>query len=198
MKNIIIIILFIFCLVATPCFASGPVSKSYSGIYDPGELTPIDSELKVAVGEMAPDFSLKAIGGETVQLSSYKGKSNVVLSFVPAAWTPVCSGQWPGYNIAKDEFGKHNAVLLGISVDNVPTLYAWTQEMGGLWFRVLSDFWPHGAVADTYGLLRSDGTAERALVFIDKEGIISAIHVEDINVRPPLEYVLSELKKFPR
>ncbi|MDJ0623588.1 MAG: redoxin domain-containing protein [Desulfocapsaceae bacterium] len=197
MRNIFFGIFIVF-LVAAPCLADGPVSKSYSGIFDPGELTPIDSELKVAVGEAAPDFTLEAISGKTVRLSSFKGKSNVVLSFIPAAWTPVCSGQWPGYNIAKDEFTENNAVLLGISVDNVATLFAWTLEMGGLWFEVLSDFWPHGAVAETYGLLRSDGTAERALVFIDKEGIISAIHVEDINVRPPLEFVLSELKKLPR
>lgn len=195
MRNIFFV-LFIICVAAVPCLADGSVSKSYSGIYDPGELTPIDSELKVSVGEAAPDFTLKAISGKTIRLSSFKGKSNVVLSFVPAAWTPVCSGQWPGYNIAKDEFAENNAVLLGISVDNVATLYAWTLEMGGLWFEVLSDFWPHGGVADTYGLLRGDGTAERALVFIDKEGIISAIHVEDINFRPPLEYVLGELEKF--
>lgn len=197
MKNILSM-LFIFCLVATPCLADGPVSKIYSGIYDPGELPPIDSELKVAVGEMAPDFTLEAISGKTVQLSSFRGKSNVVLSFIPSAWTPVCSGQWPGYNIARDEFAENETVLLGISVDNVATLYAWTQEMGGLWFEVLSDFWPHGEVASSYGLLRSDGTAERALVFINKEGIITAIHVENINVRPPLEYILSELEKFSR
>jgi peroxiredoxin (alkyl hydroperoxide reductase subunit C) len=147
---------------------------------------------------MAPDFTLEAISGKTVRLSSFRGKSNVVLSFIPSAWTPVCSGQWPGYNIARDEFAENETVLLGISVDNVATLYAWTREMGGLWFEVLSDFWPHGEVADAYGLLRSDGTAERALVFIDKEGVITAVHVENINVRPPLEYVMSELEKFPR
>jgi peroxiredoxin (alkyl hydroperoxide reductase subunit C) len=47
--------------------------------------------------------------------------------------------------------------------------------MGELWFPVLSDFWPHGAVADQYGVLRSDGVAERALIFIDKKGIIRDI-----------------------
>ena len=67
--------------------------------------------------------------------------------------------------------------------------------MGDVWFEVLSDFWPHGGVADEYGLLRSDGTSERALVFIDRDGIISGIHVSDINVRPPLELIAAELKK---
>ena len=67
--------------------------------------------------------------------------------------------------------------------------------MGELWFEVLSDFWPHGAVADSYGVLRTDGTAERALVFIDKQGRIRSIHVSDINLRPSLEMVVAELQK---
>ena len=92
----------------------------------------------------------------------------MVISFVPAAWTPVCSDQWPGYNIAKDVFDSHDAVLLGITVDNIPTLFAWTRQMGDLWFPVLSDFWPHGRVADSYGVLRGDGVSERALFVIDK------------------------------
>jgi len=165
-------------------------------IYNPGHLKPIDSILKVAVGEPAPDFKLPAVYGEPVTLSQYRGRKNVVLSFVPAAWTPVCSGQWPGYNIVQDLFEENDAILLGITVDNIPTLYAWTQQMGGLWFPVLSDFWPHGAAADRYGVLRSDGMAERALFVIDKAGIIRAIKVSDINVRPDLEWCAIELEKL--
>ena len=101
-------------------------------------------------------------------------------------------------NIAKTFFDQNDAILLGITVDNIPTLHAWTLQMGELWFDVLSDFWPHGAVADTYGVLRTDGTAERALIFIDKKGVISGIHVSDINVRPPLEIIVAELKKLSR
>lgn len=165
-------------------------------IYNPGSLQPTDSILKVDIGDMAPDFSLPSLSGSTVSLSDYRDKSNVVLSFIPAAWTPVCSDQWPGYNIAKKIFTDHEAVLLGISVDNIPTLHAWTGQMGTLWFEVLSDFWPHGQVAESYGILRSNGTAERALVFIDKKGIISGIEVSDINVRPPLEKIVAELEKM--
>ena len=152
--------------------------------------------LKVKVGQVAPDFDLPSIFHGRIALSSYRGKKNVVLSFVPAAWTPVCSGQWPGYNIAKPLFEENDAILLGISVDNVPTLYAWTRQMGNLWFPVLSDFWPHGAVAQRYGLLRTDGMAERALIIIDKQGIIRLIHVEDINIRPKLEIIADELKRI--
>ncbi|HQG32084.1 MAG TPA: redoxin domain-containing protein, partial [Deltaproteobacteria bacterium] len=122
---------------------------------DVGKLKPMDSELKVKVGEQAPDFTLKSITGKSVTLSEFREKNNVVISFIPAAWAAICSDQWPGYNIAKDIFQKNDAVLLGISVDNIPALHAWVTQMDGLWFPVLSDFWPHGAVASKYGVLRS-------------------------------------------
>jgi peroxiredoxin (alkyl hydroperoxide reductase subunit C) len=167
-------------------------------IYKVGTLKPVDSVLKVKVGDPAPDFTLPALTGEKVLLSQYHGKKNVVLSFVPAAWTPVCSDQWPGYNIVKDIFDENNTILLGITVDNIPTLYAWTNQMGKLWFPVLSDFWPHGAVAEKYGVLRSDGVSERALFVIDKKGMLRYINVNDINKRPPLEDLVSALEKLPK
>ena len=175
--------------------AAQTTSEAYKGnIYQTGTLKPIDSVLKVKVGDRAPDFTLPAVSGEKVSLSHYLGKKNVVLSFVPAAWTPVCSDQWPGYNIIKGIFDKHDAVLLGITVDNLPTLFAWTNQMGELWFSVLSDFWPHGGVAEKYGVLRSDGVSERALFIIDKKGIIRFIDVHDINQRPSLEVLVRELQ----
>ena len=169
-----------------------------NNIYNPGNLKPIDSVLKVHIGDPAPDFSLPAVSGGRISLDQYRGKKNVVLSFVPAAWTPVCSDQWPGYNIVKDIFNKNDTILLGITVDNIPTLFAWTNQMGALWFPVLSDFWPHGAVADRYGVLRSDGITERALFVIDKKGIIRYIGVGDINKRPRLETLVRELEKLEK
>ena len=180
--------------------ASGQSPDFKENIYPVGKLKPRDSVLKVKVGELAPDFTLPAVRGGKVTLSQYRGKKNVVLSFVPAAWTPVCSDQWPGYNIAQEFFDQNDAILLGISVDNIPTLYAWTKQMcmggGKLWFPVLSDFWPHGSVAQRYGILRSDGVSERALFVIDKKGIIRYIDVHDINERPRLEVLVGELEKL--
>ena len=146
----------------------------------------------------APDFTLPSVSGEKVSLSKFLGKKNVVISFVPAAWTPVCSDQWPGYNIAKSLFEKNAAVLIGITVDNIPTLFAWTKEMGELWFPVLSDFYPHGSVAKKYGVLRSSGITERALFVIDKKAIIRYIDVHDINSRPGLETLMKELEKLEK
>jgi peroxiredoxin (alkyl hydroperoxide reductase subunit C) len=175
------------------------ISDAYKGnIYQTGTLKPIDSVLKVKVGNPAPNFTLPSVSGEKVSLSQFRGKKNVVLSFVPAAWTPVCSDQWPGYNIAKDIFNQYDAILLGITVDNIPTLFAWTNQMGQLWFPVLSDFWPHGAVAKKYGVLRSSGVSERALFVINKKGMIRYIDVHDINKRPPLEDLMSALEKVEK
>jgi peroxiredoxin len=190
-----LIVISIFLYSATALCLSDAYKNN---IYNPGNLKPIDSVLKVHIGDPAPDFSLPAVSGGRISLDQYRGKKNVVLSFVPAAWTPVCSDQWPGYNIVKDIFNKNDTILLGITVDNIPTLFAWTNQMGALWFPVLSDFWPHGAVADRYGVLRSDGISERALFVIDKKGIIQYIGVGNINKRPRLETLVRELEKLEK
>jgi len=191
-------------LVVAACMLLGmtagafAVSDQFQGrILAMENVKPIDSQTKLKSGDNAPDFSLPSLSGEKVSLSQFKGRKNVVISFVPAAWTPVCSEQWPGYNLAKNLFEQHDTVIIGITTDNLPTLFAWTQQMGGVWFPVVSDFWPHGEVSAKYGVLRSDGTSERALFVMDKQGIIRYIDVHDINVRPNLEelvHVLEQLK----
>ena len=188
------ILVFSLFIMVNLVFAQSEELKN--NIYNPGKLKPRDSVLKVKAGQPAPDFTLPAVSGKKIALSEYRGKRNVVISFVPAAFTPVCSGQWPGYNIVKDMFDETDAILLGVSVDNIPTLHAWTRQMGKVWFEVLSDFWPHGSVAEEYGVLRSDGLSERALFFIDKQGIISAILVMDINRKPDIGACATELKKM--
>jgi peroxiredoxin (alkyl hydroperoxide reductase subunit C) len=184
-------------MTLTLAMSAWAISDAYKdNIYNPGKLKPIDSKLKVKVGQKTPDFTLPAVAGGKVALSQYLGKKNIVLSFVPAAWTPVCSDQWPGYNIVRDMFEANDAVLLGITVDNIPTLFSWTNQMGKLWFPVLSDFYPHGKVAQQYGILRTDGVTERAIFVIDKKGIIRYIDVHDINERPSLEGIITALENL--
>lgn len=194
MKKHLALSLLILCFFTPSAFALSDAYKN--NVYQTGKQKPTDSVLKVKVGDKAPDFTLPSVSGKKISLKNYRGKKNVVLSFVPAAWTPVCSDQWPGYNIIKDIFDENKATLLGISVDNIPTLHSWINQMGELWFEVLSDFWPHGEVAEKFGILRSDGTAERAIIIIDKKGIIRYIDVHDINERPPLETIVRELEKL--
>jgi peroxiredoxin (alkyl hydroperoxide reductase subunit C) len=180
-----------------------PPALGITDSYDLGALKPTNSDLKVKVGDKAPDFTLTAVAsGKGVSPSQYLGKKNVVLSFVPAAWTPVCSEQWPGYNAVKDIFDRHDAVLLGITVDNVPTLFIWIRHLcegdTSFWFPVLSDFTPHGEVANMYGVLRPEGFSERAIFVIDKKGIIRYIGVYDINKVPPLDILVEELQKLEK
>lgn len=196
MRQSLKIVPLIIFMVVMSNYAFGLSETFKSNIYNPGHLKPIDSTLKLNVGEKVPDFTLPSVSGEMISLNQFKGKKHVVISFVPAAWTPVCSDQWPGYNIVKEIFDQHDAILIGITVDNIPTLYAWTNQMGKLWFNVLSDFWPHGQVADMFGVLRSDGVSERVLFVIDKEGILRYAHVSDINKRPDLQDIVKELGKL--
>ena len=191
--------LFLCLVIIVTFWCSGAVALSDSyknNIFAPGVLKAIDSDGILKAGEIAPNFNLRSVAGDFISLEQFLGKKNVIISFIPAAWTPVCSDQWPGYNIVKDLFDKNDAILIGISVDNIPTLFAWTQQMGNLWFPVCSDFYPHGKVANSYGVLRSDGVAERAIFIINKKGIVHYAKVYDINKRPPLENIITELEKI--
>jgi peroxiredoxin len=171
---------------------------SPKSIYSLGELKPRDSITTLKVGDNAPNFSLPSMGGLNISLWEHLWKKNVVISFIPAAWSPVCSMQWPEYNKAKEMFEKNDAVLFGISVDNAPSLFSWAKNMCGvddsLWFTVLSDFFPHGEVARKYGVLRSDGLSERAIFVIDKHGVIRFIDIHDINKKPPLKELQAALE----
>ncbi|MDP8223958.1 MAG: redoxin domain-containing protein [Candidatus Lernaella stagnicola] len=166
-------------------------------IFPVERMKPVDSQLKVKVGGRAPDFELPTTRmGVNVKLSQFRGDKNVVLSFVPAAWTPQCSAQWPEYNEYEEEFEELNTMVIGISADNVPSLYSWVTSMGRPWFVVASDFWPHGKVADSYGVFRPNGVTERAVFVIDTKGIIRFIDVHDINGRPSIKRTLEELRKL--
>ena len=89
-----------------------------------------------------------------------------------------------------------NAQVLGISVDHVPCLTAWAESLGGINYPLLSDFWPHGAVAKKYGVLRSEGHTERAILILDKKGIIQYIDIHDIDDQPSNEVLLAELRRI--
>jgi glutaredoxin len=89
-----------------------------------------------------------------------------------------------------------NTQVLGISVDHVPCLQAWAESLGGISFPLLSDFWPHGAVAEKYGVLRTDGKSERALLIVDKAGIIRYIDIHDIDDQPYNEELRKALREI--
>jgi glutaredoxin len=81
-------------------------------------------------------------------------------------------------------------------VDSIPSLQAWAESLGGISYPLLSDFWPHGAVAETYGALREDGRSERALFIVDKQGIIQYVDIHDIDEQPDNEELFKVLRRL--
>ena len=128
------------------------------------------------VGDTAPDFTLKTANREDWRLSDFRGKKNVVLAFVPFAFSSVCSAQLPSYEAELDRFKDLDAEVVSISMDSGYALTAWSKSMGTS-FAHLSDFYPQGQVVDLYGVRHPAGMAERALVVVDKSGKIAWIHV---------------------
>jgi glutaredoxin len=81
-------------------------------------------------------------------------------------------------------------------VDSVPSLIAWAESLGGIHYPLLSDFYPHGAVASQYGVLRADGRSERALFIVDKQGIVRYVDIHDIDEQPDNDVLLEELRRI--
>lgn len=126
--------------------------------------------MAVHVGDPAPGFTLVNQRGEAVTLSDLRGRK-VVLVFYPFAFSPLCTGELCDLRDRRGEFDD-DTVLLGVSVDTKHALRVFA-EQEGLGFDLLSDFWPHGAVAQAYGVfLPERGMATRATFVLDREGIV--------------------------
>ena len=130
--------------------------------------------MTLIIGDRAPDFSLINQFGESVSLSDFRGKKNVVLVFYPLSFSGICTGELCELRDNFDRFEREDVELLAISVDSkfVQKLYA---EREGYKFSVLADFWPHGGVAQDYGVfLEESGIANRATFVINKDGELVA------------------------
>jgi peroxiredoxin len=145
-------------------------------------------------GDDAPDFELRSHRGSMVKLSDFRGKKNVVLAFHPLAFTPVCASQMTGYESDLGQFERAGAAVLGISIDAQPAKAAWAKTLGTISYDLLSDFYPHGEVAQKYGVFRAkDGISERAIIVIDKNGRIAWSKVYPIPELPKNQEVLDAL-----
>lgn len=126
----------------------------------------------LAVGETAPDFTLRDQNQQRVTLSSYRGVKNVLLVFFPLAFTGICQGELDSLRDHLPEFENDDSVALAISVGPPPTHKIWAIE-SGFTFPVLSDFWPHGEVSQAYGVFNDDaGYPNRGTFVVDRSGII--------------------------
>jgi alkyl hydroperoxide reductase subunit AhpC len=102
----------------------------------------------------------------------------------------------PSYEENLSRFEGYDAQVVGISIDSKHANLAWSKSLGGISYPLLSDFYPHGAVAERYGVLRKEGMAERAIFIIDKQGKIRYIDVHDIGEQPDEEQIFDELRKL--
>jgi mycoredoxin-dependent peroxiredoxin len=128
--------------------------------------------MTAAVGQEAPDFTLKDQAGNEVALSSFRGDTNVVLVFYPFTFSGLCEGELCSLRDDRSDFDAANAQVIAVSCDSRFSQQQWAQKQG-FTFPVLSDFWPHGAVARAYGVFDEQlGCAKRATFVIDKAGTI--------------------------
>ena len=128
--------------------------------------------MTIAIGQAAPDFELKDQTGTKVSLSSFKGKKNVVLVFIPFSFTGTCTGELCAIRDDISAFENDSVQVLAISCDSMHSQKIFA-EQEGFKFPVLSDFWPHGAAATAYGVFNEDiGCAMRGTFIIDKAGIV--------------------------
>jgi peroxiredoxin len=148
-------------------------------------------------GDEAPDFELRSHRGGTVRLSDYRGKKHVVLAFHPLAFTPVCATQMSGYELDLPRLNERDAIVLGISIDPQPSKTAWAKTLGSISFDLLSDFHPHGEVAQKYGVFRQkEGFAERAIFIVDKQGKIAWVRTYEIPEQPDNEEFMNALRRL--
>jgi mycoredoxin-dependent peroxiredoxin len=128
--------------------------------------------MAVEVGDTAPDFELKDQHGAPVKLSDFRGKKNVVLVFYPLAFSGVCTGELCAIRDELPTLGGDDVQVLAVSVDSMFAHRAWA-EQESYSFPLLSDFWPHGDVAKTYGIFDDKlGLATRGTFVIDTSGVV--------------------------
>lgn len=149
------------------------------------------------VGTEAPDFTLHVTPDQSISLHDLKGK-NVILAFYPADFSPVCSDQMGLYNELLSEFKKHNADILGISVDGYWCHAAFAKDRH-IHFPLLADFQPKGEVSKKYGAYQEDtGMCERALYVIDKNGKIAWNYLSPVAENPGADGILAALEKMDK
>jgi peroxiredoxin len=158
--------------------------------------------MAIAIGSDAPDFELPSNEldngrpGKKIRLSDFRGKKNVVLAFYPLDFSPVCSNEHKCFVEDFSELEKHDAQVLGISVDSSWTHLAFAKQMN-IRYPLLADFQPRGDVATKYGLYLADkGITSRATVIIGKNGKVAWVKEEEIPQARDNKKIIEELRKL--
>ena len=155
------------------------------------------------VGDLAPDFDLPALVGGVKQrfrLSDQRGKKHIVLAFYPFNWEDESAQQLCRYQLERDSFQVLGAETVAICVESIMNTTVWEREIGPFDFPLCSDFWPHGEVAQRYGVLvesgDSKGSSERAIFVVDKSGRIVFRRCYGPNEVPRVKESLEALREI--
>ncbi len=128
--------------------------------------------MALEIGQTAPDFSLQSQHGETISLGRYRVKKNVVVLFYPFAFSSVCTGELVEIRDNLAALSNDASEVLAVSCDPMYSLRVFA-DRDGLTFPLLSDFWPHGAVARAYGVFNEQiGAAGRGTFIVDRAGVL--------------------------
>jgi len=147
------------------------------------------------IGIIAPDFKLHSTPDQKLELSELRDRK-VILIFYPADWSPVCDDQLTLYNEMGKYFARHNAQLIGISVDSKWSHLAFIEDRK-FHFPLLSDFEPKGEVARLYEVYDTKtGECKRALYVIDEEGTIRWSYQSPVGINPGADGILIALEQI--
>jgi peroxiredoxin Q/BCP len=157
------------------------------------------TDAMLQIGQPAPHFSLPDASMEMMDLSSYRGKKNVVLYFYPKDGTPGCTIQAIGFSDREDEFKKLDTIVFGVSPDDVLSHQAFRDEHG-LTVQLLAD--AEEEVCRLYDVIEEkivDGRPKASLLrstfVIDKKGVVRHI-LRDVNPRAHVEAVLKVCREL--
>ena len=142
--------------------------------------------MALEVGQQAPDFALRDEHGQLTRLSDLRGEKNVAVVFYPFAFSGICTGELCEIRDNLALFEADNVQVVAVSCDAVHTLRAWS-ESEKYPFPLLSDFWPHGAVAQQYGVFNeTTGSAVRGTFLVDTEGVLRWSVINGLGEARPL------------
>lgn len=152
----------------------------------------VDSNL-LPIGSKAPFFTLKSTPDQTVSLTDFQGKK-LIMIFYPADFSPVCSDELAVFNELLPVWQKHNAVVVGISVDSIWSHLAFAKERN-IHFPLLSDFHPKGEISKAYNSYQEEvGESARSLYILDEEGNVMWHYLSPVGVNPGADGVLEALE----
>ena len=136
------------------------------------------------IGAQAPDFTLRDQHGQQLTLSSFRGSRAVLVVFYPFAFSGVCTGELTGFRDRLGDFETDDSTLVAVSCDPVFAIRAFA-DRDALFFPLLSDFWPHGAVTSAWGVLdERTGGPRRSSYVVDRDGTIAwSMHNEPGDAR---------------